>query len=257
MRPRDGTPPLLLGALALVGALLAATGCRSAAPAAETAGAAPSAPPWRVIDRSIEERPIECAVFGEGPVTVLVLASIHGDEAAGTPLVRELAARLHEAPDWLHGRRVIVVPEVNPDGVARGRRENARGVDLNRNFPARNWRAGRRYGAEPLSEPESRTVHDLVERYGVDRIVSCHQAADLLDYDGPARALAEAMTAVSPLRIGRLGARPGSLGSWAGVDRGIPTITIELRRADDRASGAELWERYGLMLVVAVRHAAS
>jgi len=216
-----------------------------------------TAPPvtWRVAGTSVEGRPIEYAELGTGGETVLVIATIHGDEAAATPLLYELAARLACGPAWLAGRRVVVVPTVNPDGAARRSRSNARGVDLNRNFPAENFRA--RGGAEPLSEPESLAVFELVERYAPERILSFHQAAELIDYDGPAAELAAALAAVSPLAVERMGARPGSLGSWAGVDRRIATITVELPRSDDGRSAAELWELYGPLLARAVAGGAS
>ena len=243
-----------LGVVGFSFAVAVAAGCRTAGEVHDVPVAASPHANWHVVGHSVEGRPLECAILGDGPVTVLVMASIHGDEAAGTPLVRELAMRLSRRSDWLRDRRVIVLPEANPDGVARRHRRNARGVDLNRNFPAANWRSRTSTGPDPLSEPEARVVHDLVRRYAVDRIITFHQAANLLDYDGPGMELAEAMAAVSPLQIERMGARPGSLGSWAGVDHGLPTITVEMPRGDDHATPAELWERYGRLLVAAIRH---
>ena len=250
--------------LALLGILLCA--CRatpdSAPPAAPSApppaaaAAAPAAVPWTVLGHSHEGRAIEAATFGSpvpGAPAVLLVATIHGDEAAGTPLLRELARRLAEGPEWLAGRRVVVLPLMNPDGLAREQRGNARGVDLNRNFPAPSWRAAPRHGEAPLSEPESRLVAELVARDGVGRVLSFHQAADLIDYDGPGAELAAALASVAPLRVARMGPRAGSLGAWAGEELGLPVITVELPRAADGASPAELWERYGPLLVEAVR----
>ncbi len=218
--------------------------------AAETAGVSTN---WSVAGTSVQGRPLHHATFGNGETTVLVLASIHGDEAAGTPLVLELCRRLEEDPPWLAGRRVAVMPEVNPDGVALERRGNARGVDLNRNFPAVNRREHARYGPEALSEPESRVVHQLVLELEVDRVVTFHQAANLVDYDGPAADIARAMSEASGLPLRRMGSRPGSLGSWAGEDLGLAVVTVELPRSADRASPDELWERYGPLLVEAIR----
>ncbi len=213
-------------------------------------------PQWRVAGRSVEGRPIEVAVFGEGVPGVLFVGAIHGDEAAGAPLLFELAARLAREPLGLTARRAVVVPVLNPDGLARGARGNARGVDLNRNFPSVSWHGTERHGSEPLSEPEARALVGLVAEHSIACILSFHQAADLIDYDGPGEELAAALAAVSPLRVARMGARPGSLGSWAGQDLGIPVVTVELPRAADRASPAELWELYGALLVAALRHPA-
>jgi len=211
-------------------------------------------PAWRAAGRTHLGRPIELAELGDGPRTVLLLAAIHGDEPAGAPLLCELVQRLAADPGPLAGRRVLVVPLANPDGFALGRRGNARGVDLNRNFPARSWHGSELHGTEPLSEPESRLLSTLILGEGVARVVSLHQPADLLDYDGPAGELAGALAGASPLRVHRLGARPGSLGSWAGVDLGLPVITLELPRSADRLSGGERWEAYGPLLLEAIRH---
>jgi protein MpaA len=237
--------------LALLSAAIALGACRSHEPG-ETAPT-PAPPPSGL---STEGRWLEYGVYGHGGVTVLILATIHGDEGAGTPLLEALGERLAGNPTWLEGKRAVVVPVLNPDGVERRQRTNARGVDLNRNFPAGNWRSSRRHGELPLSEPESRFVADLIDAYRPATILSFHQAADLIDYDGPGGALAHHLAACSSLEVRRLGARAGSLGSYAGVDLKIPVITIELPRSADRLSRAEAWERYGVLLTEALRYDA-
>jgi protein MpaA len=74
----------------------------------------------------------------------------------------------------------------------------------------------------------------------------------VLDWDGPAEELVAAMAAVSDLPARRLGSRPGSLGSWVGLDLCIPIVTVELPRAADELDGDELWERYGALLRAAI-----
>ena len=216
------------------------------------AGTLESAVAWNKIGASREGRDILEATFGSGPDTILLLASIHGNEAAGTPLLKKLAAELLHEPAWLEGRRVVIVPVVNPDGLARSNRANARGVDLNRNFPADNWKSKRRYGTEPLSEPESCALFELIERTQPNRIITLHQPASLLDYDGPAEELAQAMADMGPLRVKRMGARPGSLGSYVGLTLGLPIVTVELPRPSDRLDKNELWAKYGAMLRAAI-----
>jgi protein MpaA len=236
----------------IVLALAALAGCRVSPPAPPAPRPAPEpvVVERELVGRSVEGRPIEALTMGDGPVTVLVIASIHGDESAGTWLVRTLVERLEDRPTWLRGRRLVAVDVVNPDGVAAGTRHNARDVDLNRDFPA----ANQRRPGDPPTEPESRALLELIERVRPDRIVTFHQAADRLDYDGPAQGLAEAMAAVCPLEVARMGARPGSLGSWAGVDLSIPVVTVELPRNADDQLPSERWELYGDMLLVALRH---
>ena len=144
-----------------------------------------------------------------------------------------------------------VVPILNPDGLmaTRPNRVNARGVDLNRNFPTPNWTVEaprywiketgsdpRRYpGAAPLSEPETRWVDDELQRFRPHVIISVHAPFGLLDFDGPAPA---------PQRFGRLtlnpvGVYPGSLGNYSGKFKNVPVITIELPNAQAMPSEAE------------------
>ncbi|MFT4844361.1 MAG: protein MpaA [Planctomycetota bacterium] len=174
--------------------------------------------------------------MASGDEVVLVLASIHGSEPAGTPLLERLFEHLTAHPELLNGRTLIAVPVVNPDGYAKRRRLNSNGVDLNRNFPAKNREERRRHGAKGLSEPESRALAELLDRHQPARIVSIHQPVACVDWDGPARAVAAAMADACPLPLRRLGSMPGSLGSYAGVDLGIPIVTFELRRGDQRPS---------------------
>jgi protein MpaA len=208
-----------------------------------------------VVGKSVEGRPINAITLGEGPRTILYLATIHGNESAGTPLVNRLIQVLHGDREKLSGWRVVVIPVVNPDGLASGSRHNSRNVDLNRNFPADNREERVRFGNGALSEPESKALHDLILRERPDRIVTLHQPLECVDYDGPgAQPIAERMAAVCDLPAEKLGARPGSLGAWAGETRGIPTITLELpREAGDASSDAEeLWNRYGAALLAAL-----
>ena len=124
--------------------------------------------------------PINVSVDGAGPVNVLVIGSIHGNEAAGHAVVRRLRA-LGPPP----GVRLWTVRTVNPDGVAANTRGNARGVDLNRNFPHR-WRRGHHSGRQPLSEPEARAVRRLVRRVRPDLTIWYHQPLRLVDFSSGA-----------------------------------------------------------------------
>lgn len=196
------------------------------------------------LGRSVEQRRIEAFVLGEGPEVVMFLATIHGDEAAGTPLLERLAAELMMHPDPLEGRRAVIVPVVNPDGFAANRRGNANGVDLNRNFSTDDQGDARRGGEHPLSEPEAAALAALIEFHDPARVVSIHQPVGCVDYDGPAEALAQAVGAACNLPVHKLGGRPGSLGSWLGVARGVPIITLELPRRVESDPDA-LWGRYG------------
>jgi protein MpaA len=218
----------------------------------------PSDPRETIVGRSTEGRPIVCQVWGEGPETLLIIATIHGNEAAGTPLVGELAAWLAEHPETWADQRIVVLPVANPDGLARNLRFSVTGVDLNRNFPAGNWRPETRgeadvkvHGETPLSEPESRALMRVLCTYYPSRVVSIHQPLACVDYDGPAEGLARAMADACPLPLKQLGSRPGSLGSFVGLTLRRAIVTLELP-GDAGDDGAALWRTYGGALRAAV-----
>lgn len=194
----------------------------------------------------------------ERPLRVMVLGGIHGDELSASSIVFHWL-RLMDVPD---SRRFewLVVPAVNPDGLlaARPTRVNGNGVDLNRNFPTPNWgeealkywtsRTGsdpRRYpGRQPLSEPESRWIHDQMQRFKPDVMVSVHAPFGVLDFDGKVK---------PPERFGRLpynkvGIYPGSLGNYGGNQRNVPVVTIELPSALSMPAKAEVERIWSDML---------
>ncbi len=180
----------------------------------------------------------------------LVLGAMHGDEPKSAyvcaQLVEALQAvdpagrrlRKHAPRPGLAVDRVVIVPIVNPDGLARRTRRNARSVDLNRNFPTRDWSPGRprsrNYGGpHPLSEPESRAVHRLVLRLRPAWIVTVHSINRnrfCNNYDGPGLSLAERFARCNgyPVTASIGYPTPGSFGSWAGGELGIAVLTLEL-----------------------------
>jgi protein MpaA len=184
-----------------------------------------------VVGRSSLGRPIGAGRFGPplGPA-LLIVGGVHGDEPSSVAAAVELC-------DWLAAhppaRPVRVMPAMNPDGVLAGTKNSARDVDLNRNFPARNFRveheAGYNPGPAPLSEPESAALAALIEE-GVEGVVAIHAPFACVNYDGPAGEWAEAIAASCgwPARADIGYPTPGSLGSWLGRDRGLPVITLEL-----------------------------
>lgn len=190
--------------------------------------------------------------LGEGPDVIFILATIHGNEPAGTPLVRRLIRHLQQNQELLTGRTVVLLPVANPDGLAYGTRFNVHNVDLNRNFIAANRRGDVQGGPEALSEPEARAIYQLIQQYSPDRIVSIHQPLNCIDYDGPGAQLASHMAQYCDLPVKKLGARPGSLGSYAGVTLGTPIITFEMLAEDSDLDTESLWRKYGRALLAAI-----
>jgi protein MpaA len=209
------------------------------------------------LGHSVEGRPLLARVHGpqDAPETLLIVASIHGTEPAGTPLVECLEAWMADHPNEWRDKRIVVIPVANPDGYAKRERFNVHGVDLNRNFPADNRTEHTTHGEAPLSEPESRALMRALRTYNPSRVVSLHQPIDCIDYDGPGEALAKAMSKAidGRLPVKKLGGRPGSMGSYVGETLGKPIITVEFPKHAEKRSTDELWDDYGPALVAFVR----
>lgn len=186
---------------------------------------------------------------------ILLLGGVHGDEYSSISIVFKWMHTLEEHHSGLF--HWLVAPLVNPDGLLQERpsRLNAHGVDLNRNFDTRGWgeesraywvkRTGqdpRRFpGAEAGSEPETRWVAEVIERFRPHAIISVHAPYNLLDFDGPPMPRPNRL---GSLRLSYLGTFPGSLGRYAGMERNIPVITIELNHSGQlpsRQESAQLW----------------
>jgi protein MpaA len=147
----------------------------------------------RVIGHSVEDRPIRAWRLGDPDArrTVVALATMHGNE----PAPRHTLGRLRDGAP-ISGVDLWVVPNVNPDGLARGSRYNANGIDINRNFPV-NWVRAPHHGPRPASAPETRALMSFARDIDPNFIVSFHQplyGVDALRSKAPrfARRLAEA-----------------------------------------------------------------
>jgi protein MpaA len=169
---------------------------------------------------------------------VLALGGIHGDEPKSVFVALRLIDLLQNDATAAGATSWVVVPVVNPDGYECRKRRNANRIDLNRNFPTKNWtstsaRSRMFGGSEPASEPETRAVIAAVQRYRPDRIIAIHSIdrhRQCNNYDGPGKAIADRMSRLNgyPVTSSIGYATPGSLGTWAGSERNIPTITLEL-----------------------------
>jgi len=196
------------------------------------------------VGRSGEGQPILLHRFGAGERPVLILGGIHGSEGNSAACARMLVSYLCSHPADVASAPLAIVPEANPDGLERGVRFNARRVDLNRNFPSSNWAKSYASGPAPASEPETQAIMRLVRDLRPRRILSIHSIAGdpCNNYDGPAEPLARAMASGNGYALkGQIGyPTPGSLGSWAGTDLGIPIVTLELPAS---TPGDVAWER--------------
>lgn len=159
--------------------------------------------------------------------SVLVIGCVHGDEPQGKHLINEY---LVLNPD----SRIVFIPCLNPDGVEAKTRVNSRGVDLNRNFPTKNWELTERnefFGGEtPASEVETRFLADFIEKMKPKLILTLHAPYKIVNYDGRAEEIAQKISEIInyPVEPSIGYPTPGSFGTWAGMEREIPTITLEL-----------------------------
>jgi len=190
---------------------------------------------------SVEGSALTVYLPASGSAELLVLAAIHGDEPETTVAVSEALRCLPEG-----ALRAAVILCGNPDGLLRGTRGNARGVDLNRNFPTANWRPEAVFyksraddardialspGAEPASEPETRALLALIERLKPRAVVTLHSALACVDDSGAShlgRQLADRCALPFLTEIGY--PTPGSMGTWAG-EGGLTLVTLELEDA--------------------------
>lgn len=178
-----------------------------------------------LLGHSVEHRPIRAHELGE-PFSgrrVLIVGCIHGNERAGISVARRLDAMLSPG-----GIDLWVLDDLNPDGAAADTRQNAHGVDLNRNFPY-GWRpAGQpgdqQYpGPRPLSEPEARIAYRLILRLRPQITIFFHQPLGLVDESGGDPRVERRFAQLSGLPLRRLTRYPGSAVGWQ--NHRLPTST--------------------------------
>ena len=192
---------------------------------------------WQTLTsgQSVEGQPIPIWVpQGFKQLETFIFAGIHGDEKESVilakALMEELALEKHQAI-----KNVGIIPLTNPDGFLKNQRQNHNGVDLNRNFPTQNWQANdvvEHYyaGPNPASEPETHFLMQIITDYSPKQIISIHTPYRIINYDGPALELAQKLAQSNhyPIEESIGYPTPGSFGTYTGIERNIPTITLEL-----------------------------
>jgi protein MpaA len=218
-----------------------------------------SGPAPNVIGYSVGGRPIQVYTYGQGENQYLVIAGIHGGYEGNTvDLANELLVYLSGHPEVVPADdRLYIIPDMNPDAVARGRNADARvnnnGVDLNRNFPTENWvpdwdhsncwndrpTTGGAYGG---SEPETQAVMNFIFSHRIRALISYHSAALGVFPGGEpwttaSEDLARRLSRVTgypypPIDIGCV--YTGTLADWA-VEHGVGAA-VDMELADHRDS---------------------
>ena len=232
--------------------------------------------PWNHVRNSVTGDPLIWVTYGNEAMhkkkpknTTLIFCGVHGDEITPVKFCYDIMKHVRSNQQIYKEKLIVIAPIVNPDSFFRRRptRTNYRGIDINRNFPTRDWRRSalkmwkrryrkdkRRYpGKRPLSEPEVIFQVNLIKRYKPNKIISVHAPLTIIDYDGPtskgknfkkaSQLLVQMSRKASGYRIKNYPFFPGSLGNWAGNERGIPTYTLELPSSDNRKH-KEYWRLF-------------
>lgn len=178
----------------------------------------------------------EIELIGDKNAKVLIIGVFHGDEPQGKFLIEE-----YMKTNSTEG--LLFIPCLNPDGLQLEKRTNANGVDLNRNFPTKNWGKNEGenatcndantdyYGGKSAgSEIETQFLIDTIEEFKPKLIITLHAPYKVVNYDGPAKDIAGEISKIInyPVEASIGYPTPGSFGTYAGVEKQIPTITLEL-----------------------------
>jgi len=191
----------------------------------------------RKIGRSVNGIPLRVYEPLDKSQGMLVMGSIHGDEGLTTVLLSECLRSIEP-----HELQASLILAANPDGVLEGTRCNTRGVDLNRNFPSKNWKSDPVYyrnrpdepqnialspGSHGGSEPETMAIIELIATIKPQLIVSLHGFLNCID-DPHASAISVDIAKRTHMElVPDVGyATPGSFGSWC-AEQEIPIITYE------------------------------
>lgn len=186
-----------------------------------------------LVGRSLKGREIWAKRQGN-PLAVNVLLSVgqmHGSEPAGLRVTDRIRAK--EVPadaDY----QLWTIRTMNPDGAVRTNRYNARGVDLNRNFPG-TWSRQYRTGSGPASEPETRAMMRFVRKLAPTGVLSFHQPWDttlsVCDKRSAdwVRLSAKLMKLKPPGTPSRCGSwLPGTMNRWTARNTPAWFVTVEL-----------------------------
>jgi protein MpaA len=216
---------------------------------------------WEYHRKTRGNRPLMFTSFGKSSgKVVLFLGGVHGDESPSVYILFRLAQFLKKNPELYSNKTIVIAPLVNPDGfLARPqRRTNSAGVDINRNFPTKDWmRSSKdRYYSGPQANSESETKFQiaLVNRFKPSHIISVHSPLACNDYDGPSSDLdslviwLKKVSKENGLPFRRYQVFPGSLGNYAGMERRIHTLTLELPSSEP-LKGPEYFDQFKRMFL--------
>lgn len=173
--------------------------------------------------------------FGSTGPEILIIGGVHGDEVEGITAAHALLDRF--ATDFPFKLNLTLIPIFNIDGALMNQRKNARQIDLNRNLPTQDWTpdvAKEKYNPGPSanSEPENQALVSYIQNRKPKFIITLHSWKPMLNVNGDCEKVAKAISQHTGYVItDDIGyPTPGSLGTYTGLERQIPTITYEFER---------------------------
>lgn len=188
----------------------------------------------KIIEKSTLNKDIEIFYLGKGSKRIAFIGGVHGNEPQGVYIVEKLLEYFQKNTQKLHDKELLFIPKANPDSFEKGTRTNANGVDINRNFPSKNWKESLKKdqyysGKEKSSEIETRIMLKHLNYFNPDFIINIHSPYKVINYDGPAIKIAEFISKYNKYPITSNIGYPtlGSFGSYYGIDNNIPVITLE------------------------------
>lgn len=173
--------------------------------------------------------------FGERGPEIFIVGGVHGDEVEGITAANGLLNQFSQA--FPFKIKLTLIPVFNLDGAYRCQRKNAHGVDLNRNLPTQDWSSeatNEKYTPGPYanSEPENQALVEYLKTQNPQFIITLHSWKPMLNTNGDCDAVAKRIASYTGYKMtDDIGyPTPGSLGTYCGLERQIPTITYELAR---------------------------
>lgn len=220
-----------------------------------------------ILGKSVKGVNIKGYLFGDKNCfnKTLIIGGIHGTEPQSKEICDLYIGDVKDKP-FLEDAFLLLIPALNPDGLLLKTRGNANGVDLNRNFPSNTWsnvplakNTAYHPGISPTSEPESKLVVNLLNKFNFKKIIAIHTNytiqfpnPPMINYDGEqSRELGEKLSVATGLMahadVGY--PTPGSLGIWIGKDLKKISVTVEL---DHKKTTQELYQKHGRFFEVCV-----
>ena len=181
----------------------------------------------KILEKVLSKNKNEIALLGnENFTNILIIGVFHGDEPQGKFLIEKYLEKSNS--------KLLFIPCLNPDGMKLNQRTNSNGVDINRNFPTKNWELTDKnefFGGEsPASEIETKFIVEVINKYKPRLILTLHAPFKIVNYDGDAKEISEKISEIInyPTEASIGYPTPGSFGTYAGIENNIPTVTLEL-----------------------------